>query len=101
MASWGRRRRAWGTGTKVSDLGFVLACSQVSQDPGYQLTSLMTVYGLMVQVVEHGDVLGYLVRPGDLDCCGGGFERDSIFVEDPKSNGGDRASLDACWDDGD
>jgi len=50
-----------------------LACSQVSQDGGYQLTSLRTVYGLMVQVVEHSDVLGYLVRPGDLDCCGGGF----------------------------
>ena len=61
----------------------------------------MTVHGLLVQVVEHGGVLGYLVRAGDFDCRGGGFERDGIFVEDPESDGGDRAPLDAGWDDGD
>ncbi len=32
--------------------------SQADQDGGYQLTSLMTVHGLTVQVVEHGGVLG-------------------------------------------
>ena len=78
-----------------------VACSQAGQDGGYQLTSLMTVYGLLVEVVEHGGVLGYLVRPGDLDCRSGGFERDGIVVEDPESDGGDRAPLDASWDDGD
>jgi len=60
--------------------GLFSACSQAGQDGGYQLTSLMTVHGLMVQVVEHGGVLGYLVRAGDLDCRSGGFERDGIVV---------------------
>jgi hypothetical protein len=73
--------------------GLRSACSQAGQDGGYQLASVLTVHGLMVQVVEHGGVLGYLVWPGDLDCRRGGFERDGIFVEDPKSDGGDRAPL--------
>src|SRR5207302_10025767 len=75
--------------------------SQAGQDGGYQLASWLTVHGLMVQVAEHGGVLGYLVRPGDLDCRSGGFERDGIVIEDPKSDGGDRAPLDASRDDGD
>ena len=81
--------------------GLRSAYSQAGQDGGYQLTSLMTVHGLMVQIVEHGGVLSYLVRPGDLDCRRRGLERDGIVVEDPKSDGGTRAPLDVSRNDGD
>ena len=72
--------------------GFVPACPQAGQDGGDQLTGLMAVHGLLVQVTEHDGVPGYLGRPGDRDGRGGGLERVGIAVKDPESGGGDRAA---------